>query len=407
MQSDHEYQSCDEGTEDGMPTSPLRCKSSTSATAYLQLVVPDAPSTIPEGASIDGASVDYDQHGNPSPASTSGRSATPGAEPGCLGVLDSLLHSDRHAHARAHAHARHGASASGRAGARDPAPALSSVQRLIAGCSLRARDSDMAASALELRRVFDGADGRHYRLRSTDYMKSREKIPSGESVYRLLAADVFSTASKRDHVASRMTLPAVGPSACEGLPPLLVINIQLPTYKPVMFGAPKSPDGPGVSIVYYFGLPDDFNAAAFPNQKALALLKRFFSSGGREADGAPTRDRLKMIPRVVNVAEWAEQGPLSFVEQSLLKNGNEKPVMTQPQHRFYAGPNYFEADLDIHEYTYVARNAFLGFMQRLSSVVFEVAFVVQGNGVDELPEQVLGAGRIYRTDFYDAMPLPP
>lgn len=41
---------------------------------------------------------------------------------------------------------------------------------------------------------------------------------------------------------------------------------QLPSYKPVMFGGGKSPDGAGVNIVYYFALPDDFDEDTFPNK---------------------------------------------------------------------------------------------------------------------------------------------
>lgn len=41
---------------------------------------------------------------------------------------------------------------------------------------------------------------------------------------------------------------------------------------------------------------DDFDPEAFENQAALGLLQRFVSNG-READGSPTRDRLKMIVR--------------------------------------------------------------------------------------------------------------
>lgn len=45
-------------------------------------------------------------------------------------------------------------------------------------------------------------------------------------------------------------------------------------------------------------------------QAAVGLLQRFVN-GGKEADGCPTRDRLKLIPRVVNVDEWATTAPLS------------------------------------------------------------------------------------------------
>ena len=47
-----------------------------------------------------------------------------------------------------------------------------------------------------------------------------------------------------------------------------------------------------------------------------------------------------------------------------------------------------KVDLDIHTYSYVAKTALVSFMTRLASVIWEVAFVIQGNAADELPEQV-------------------
>ena len=48
---------------------------------------------------------------------------------------------------------------------------------------------------------------------------------------------------------------------------------------------------------------------------------------------APTRSRLKLIPRIANVEQWARDGPLSSAEHKLLANYNDKPVLTRPQHR--------------------------------------------------------------------------
>jgi hypothetical protein len=45
-------------------------------------------------------------------------------------------------------------------------------------------------------------------------------------------------------------------------------------------------------------------------QAALGLLRRMVHDG-RESDGSPSRDRLKLIPRVVNVDDWARTAPLS------------------------------------------------------------------------------------------------
>ncbi len=50
--------------------------------------------------------------------------------------------------------------------------------------------------------------------------------------------------------------------------------------------------------------------------------------------------------------------------------------------------------------------AFHGFINRLAPVVFENAFVVQGNRPEELPEVIMGAVRVYRVDFTRSRPFP-
>ena len=90
-----------------------------------------------------------------------------------------------------------------------------------------------------------------------------------------------------------------------------------------------------------------------------------------------TRSRLKLIPRVANVEQWAKDAPLSTAEYKLLSNYNDKPVLTRPQHRFFFGPNYMEIDLDIHAWAFFARKAFSSYIPRLGTVVFENAFVIQ------------------------------
>ena len=46
------------------------------------------------------------------------------------------------------------------------------------------------------------------------------------------------------------------------------------------------------------------------NQAALALAQRFLNNK-REFDGSPSRDRFKLIPRIVNADQWAQEGPLT------------------------------------------------------------------------------------------------
>ncbi|KAG2495058.1 hypothetical protein HYH03_006669 [Edaphochlamys debaryana] len=254
--------------------------------------------------------------------------------------------------------------------------------------------------------------GRPFVIRGPDYMRTKIKIPSKPALYRLLAADVVTTDTKVTHLARHINIatlqrmaasagvgPGAGGTGDPHIPPLLIINIMLPMVPPTFFG---SADGTSQNLVYYYALPPDFDTGS--NQKAVGLLKRFVTNG-READGTPTRDRLKFIPRVVNVDEWSRVGPLSQTETKLLQTYNDKPVLTRPQHYFYTGPGYLEVDIDIHLYQFLARKAFSAYFSRLPTVIYENAFVIQGNTPDELPEQVLAAVRIYRVDFARARPL--
>ncbi|GLI62060.1 hypothetical protein VaNZ11_004488 [Volvox africanus] len=281
-------------------------------------------------------------------------------------------------------------------------------RKLEPGSTLLRRD--MSTSVLDVQEAWDECDddntpsssGRPFMVRSVDYMRTKVKVPSHGALYRLLAADVISSDTKLTHVArvvniQHMLRPAVDPH----LPPLLIITIMLPMYPATLFGGN---DGPSQSLVYYFALPPDFNPVAYTNQQALALLRRLMTNG-READGSPTRDRFKLIPRVVNVDEWALKGPLSPAEHKLLATYNDKPILTRPQHFFFNGPGYLEVDIDIHSYQFLARKAFGAYFGRLKEVIFENAFVIQGNNPEELPEQVLAAVRMYRIDLMRNRPL--
>lgn len=43
-------------------------------------------------------------------------------------------------------------------------------------------------------------------------------------------------------------------------------------------------DGKGVSLVYYFALPEGFEPEEMPNKAALGLMQRF-AQGGKEHNG--------------------------------------------------------------------------------------------------------------------------
>jgi hypothetical protein len=262
-----------------------------------------------------------------------------------------------------------------------------------------------AAAAL----AWEPLDAAAFEVRSRDYMRSRVKEPSAPALYRPIGVDLFSFDFKLSHLARHVELPPpppLGPAAAAArVPPLLIINLQLPAYAPSILGG--ATDGPGHSLVYYFALPPGWEPTDAPSAAAAGLFRRFLADA-READGAPSRDRLKLLGRVVNVEEWVAAGPLSGAEARLLRNYNGKPLLTRPQQRVYLAPDhsYLEIDVDVHAWAYVARRALHGFLGRLATVVFENAFVLQGNGADELPEVVLACVRAFRADLSRARPFP-
>ena len=264
--------------------------------------------------------------------------------------------------------------------------------------------NDPAAAALPLPRP-------PFLVRSLDYLRTRVKEPSPPPLYELVGVDVYSFDFKINHIARHVALPPAPPPHAsvaalpphDALPPRIVINIQLPTYPPSLFGG--ATDGPGHSLVFYFALPARWDPETHPCPAALGLLRRFVHNG-REDDGTPTRDRLKLIARIANPEEWVEDARLSTPEARLLQNYNDKPLLTRPQHKFYHGDGYLEIDLNVHGYAFLARKALSTFMGRLGSVVFENAFVVEGRSQGELPECVFAAARVYRMDFGKARPFP-
>ncbi|RLN53335.1 hypothetical protein BBJ29_000436 [Phytophthora kernoviae] len=221
-----------------------------------------------------------------------------------------------------------------------------------------------------------------------------ESRASQPALFEFIGADLVRTDSKVDLISQRVEFPPEYENA-----KLFIINAQLPSYGPSVWGDGTC-DGPGYSLALYWMIPDDvFEDLQNPTTTTLRLLKRFLEAG----DDRSLTDRFKVIAQVTNQDECGMTG----MAKKLLVSHNATPVLTRPQHRIYHfRKGSTEVVVDVHAFSYIARRGIHLLIDKTSKLVIDVAFVIQGETEDELPEQVLGCCRLDHASVQKAAELP-
>ncbi|GAA0141102.1 defense/immunity protein [Lithospermum erythrorhizon] len=209
--------------------------------------------------------------------------------------------------------------------------------------------------------------GSGFMIRGKTYLKDNMKVPGGDPLLKLIAVDWF----KMENSVSQIALHPrciVQSDIGKKLPFILVINLQVPAK-------------PNYSLVLYY-------AADKPVNKNSLL--------GRFIDGTDVfRDsRFKLIPSIVE-GYWMVKRAVG-TKACLLG----KAVTCN----YLREDNFLEIDVDIGSSS-VARSIISLVLGYVTSIVVDLAIVVEAKEEAELPEYILGIVRLNRVKVESAVPL--
>ncbi|GAB5368101.1 hypothetical protein AAMO2058_001289100 [Amorphochlora amoebiformis] len=247
--------------------------------------------------------------------------------------------------------------------------------------------------------------GSNFRLRvGPDYPNNGKKAPSGPAMYNLRAVDMVETKRKVSHISrffdrSKTKLDekedVLKGDIINGIPRFFVVTYMLPSYKPSMslFNAAVT-DGPGFTVIFLFVLSKKWLEAEMACGKpsgAARVLRRYCEL---DCDIEDKKRGPNLWKNIVSVVNYQDLG-LSFYLNNYIRKYNAKPWLSRsPDMHNFKGKDYYEVDIDIHVYNYFGLRLMYELQPYVPKLVCDVGFTVQCEDDDEMPEVVLGCGRL-------------
>ncbi|KAL5998349.1 hypothetical protein ACLOJK_009289 [Asimina triloba] len=210
-------------------------------------------------------------------------------------------------------------------------------------------------------------------IRGDNYLQDQQKnsnFKAKGTLMQMVAADWLKSDKREDDLAGRPESIVQKYAAHGGNEFFFIVNIQVPgstTYS--------------LALYYMMNTP----------LESVPLLNNFVNG-----DDAFRNARFKLIP-YISKGSW-------IVKQSV---GKKACLVGQAlEINYFHGKNYLELGVDIGSST-VARGVVSLVLGYLNNLVIEMAFLIQGNSREELPEFLLGTCRLNHLDASKAILVRP
>ncbi|GAB2276766.1 hypothetical protein Dimus_011482 [Dionaea muscipula] len=215
------------------------------------------------------------------------------------------------------------------------------------------------------------ADPSTFLIRGEKYLQDQQKVKAKQTLMQMVGADWLKSDKREDDLAGRPGgIVQRYASHGGGREFFLVINIQVPG--PVTY-----------NLALYYMLKTPLEEAP--------LFERFVNG-----DDAYRNSRFKLIP-YISKGSW-------IVKQSV---GKKACLVGQAlEVNYFRGKNYLELGIDVGSST-VARGVVSLVLGYLNNLIIEMAFLIQANTQDELPEFLLGTCRLNHLDASKAVLVRP
>eukprot|EP01105_Mastigella_eilhardi_P018743 TRINITY_DN4369_c0_g1_i1.p1 TRINITY_DN4369_c0_g1~~TRINITY_DN4369_c0_g1_i1.p1 ORF type:complete len:339 (-),score=91.95 TRINITY_DN4369_c0_g1_i1:107-1123(-) len=214
-------------------------------------------------------------------------------------------------------------------------------------------------------------DCSHFNVRGTNYLADRKKFASRVSGLDILAMDFANGTHRIDNITAHPKNPVLKYLEQHGNPFLFTMNFQQPTKHGFLH------------LIIYATIPP--NVTERLSERTWKLFQEFLSEN--TPDSYRTK-RFKLIPNIA-VGPWLAK-----------KAAGNKPsiIGNNITSRYFRGPHYMEVGIDVGS-SQVGKYILSVVSRYVKNIVVDLAFLIEGQKPDELPEQVLAGVRIFHADL--------